>query len=180
MPLVKQFVLVVPAALLLAASLAACSSGSGSTATSSDSKPSATSAASSSSATAAATTPTDVCALVPADALTAVVGKDPGTGVAAKGKVDGGQCTWTIDSTHSVLAQYTLQADSYLPATIYPKPKGGDAIPGADRGFADATSHTVLVVKGGKGVLLTYISFGGGTADQKAYDALGAAILAKL
>jgi hypothetical protein len=175
MPLAKSLVLAGSVALLASAVLAGCASGGSGSATSgstSTNGPVATQVAKSEPAV-------DVCALVPADALSAAIGSDPGTGVAAQGKVDGGQCTWKVDATHTALAQYTLQADSYLPASVYPKPKGADSIPGADRGWANAASHTVLVVKGGKGVLFTYIDFGD-DGDQAKYTALGTAILGQL
>lgn len=169
MPFAKLPFVAVALTLLLSAGLTACSSGAS---PSDDSKASASQPASSGGGA------VDVCALVPTDALAAAIGADPGTGVAAKGKVDGGQCTWTVSSTHSALAQYTLKPDAYLPASIYPKPAGAEDIPGADRGWANAASHTVLVVKDGKGVLFTDIDFG--TADQTKFTALGAAILGQL
>lgn len=162
--------LVALAAAAAALSLAGCAGGS--TVQSTASAPA--SSASASSATPAA----DACALVPADALQAAIGADPGTGEAAKGRIDGGQCTWKVSKTHTVLAQFTRQPDAYLPAGIYKRPKSAHAVEGADRGWASAAGHSVLVVKDGKGVLLTDIEFK--TVSQKRFDALAEAIAAKL
>lgn len=120
----------------------------------------------------------DVCAMVPAAELAAAIGADPGKGVAEPGKVDGGQCTWKVSDTHTALAQFTRQPDVYLPDGVWERPDSASDVPGVTRGFAAAETHTVLVVKDGRGLLFTDIAFQ--DADQPAYAALAKAIAARL
>lgn len=122
----------------------------------------------------------DACALVPTAELKAAIGVDPGAGTASTGKVDGGQCTWKVSSTHSALAQVTRKPDAYLPAAMYKKPAKAVALKGVDRGRASAASHTILVVKDGRGLLFTDIAFGTKDPDQDDYTTLGTAIADKL
>ena len=156
-------------ALSLALAVSACGSGSaGAPASSAPTAPSAT----------AAGDALDVCALVPAKQLAAAMGADPGSGTPAKGRIDGGQCTWTVSDTHTAIAQYTRKPDAYLPEGAHLRPKSAADVPGASRGFAAAETHTILIVKGGKGLLFSDIALE--DADQAAYDDLAAAIAAKM
>ena len=139
---------------------------------------SATAPAGASASASSATAVGDVCALLPRARLRAAIGADPGEGVAAEGRIDGGQCTWTVSDAHTALVQVTRQPDAYLPDSVWKRPRSAADVAGVDRGWAAAETHTILLVKHGRGVLFTDVGFSG--ADQSAYDALAVAIAARL
>ena len=93
----------------------------------------------------------DVCALLPEAELRAAVGADPGEGVAAKGRIDGGQCTWKVSDTHTAVVQVTRQPDVFLPDSAWKRPESAADVEGVDRGWAAAETHTILLVKDGRG-----------------------------
>lgn len=121
----------------------------------------------------------DVCALVPVTELAAAIGVDPGAGVAAE--ANGlSNCTWNPNGTHTAIAQYSDDADSFLPDDFWPKPAGASDVAGATRGWASADSTSVLVVKGDRGLLLIDIDLGDTPGAQAAWTALGDAIATRL
>lgn len=127
--------------------------------------------------TATAAVGADVCALVPADALRAAIGGHPGTGRPGEGEIDGGQCTWTVSSTHSALIPFTREPTAYLPSSIYWKPAKTVALHGVDCGRASPATHTICIVEDGTGVLFNDIQFR--DVDRHAFVELGRAIAAK-
>ena len=127
-----------------------------------------------SAASAAAASGPDACALVSEAVLTTALGTDPGTGVSSPG--NGGTGSTTCRYPNNTDVQVSLQADTYLPASIYsPAGVDGAVAPAVgDRGYVAAEG--VLVVKGQTGVLVTWAH--PATLDQG--QALAAAIFAGL
>lgn len=118
----------------------------------------------------------DACALVPSADIAAALGVDAIEGVAAEGQQGLQQCTWAYADTHSAIAQYTGDADAFLPAELYPQGANAQPIPGVTRGWADASIGTILVVKGNEGLLLVDIDPGGSGADPALWTSLGETI----
>lgn len=123
----------------------------------------------------------DVCGLVPTAELAAVIGTDPGQGTASIGAGGLPNCKWDISETHTVLLQYTEDADTYLPESLYPKPEDGGDIEGVTRGWVSPGSRTVIAVKGTEGVYLVDIAVGADVSDDlSTWVALGNAIAARM
>lgn len=118
----------------------------------------------------------DACALVPSADIAAALGVDTIEGVAAEGQQGLQQCTWAFADTHTAIAQYTGDADAFLPAELYPQGANAQPIPGVTRGWADASIGTILVVKGNEGLLLVDIDPGGSGADPALWASLGETI----
>lgn len=121
----------------------------------------------------------DACALVPSADIAAALGVQAIDGVAAEGQGGLQQCTWAYADTHTALAQYTGDADAFLPAELYPQGPNAQSIPGITRGWADASIGTILVVKGDEGLLLVDIDPGGSGADPALWTSLGETIASR-
>ncbi|MDQ1204593.1 hypothetical protein [Microbacterium sp. SORGH_AS_0862] len=121
----------------------------------------------------------DACTLVPSPDIAAALGVDAVDGVASEGQQGLQQCTWTYADTHTAIAQYTTDADAFLPAELYPQGADAQPVPGITRGWADASIGTILVVKGDAGILLVDIDPGGSGADPVLWTALGETIASR-
>src|SRR5476649_736254 len=133
----RSFALLASAALSCAALLllAGCSttSGGGASTAATDTGDGGTSPTSASSAPAASGP--DACALVTESMLTSTLGTDPGAGVSKPG--NGGTGSTTCHYANNTDVQVSLQADLYLPASIY-SPAGVDGAVAptvGDRGY---------------------------------------------
>lgn len=141
-------------ALAALALLAGCSApaGGGASSAATDTGDGGTSPSSASSA--AATSGSDACALVTETVLTTALGTDPGASTSQPG--NGGTGSSTCHYADNTIVQVSLQADTYLPGSLYsPSTVDGAVAPAVgDRGYV--ASEGVLVVKGQTGVLVTW------------------------
>jgi hypothetical protein len=139
-------------AIVLATALAGCSSPTPAPAT--DSGTASDAGTTPSAAPAPAASGPDACALVTPAVIQSVLGVDPGAGTSSAGFGGTGSTTCKYASS-DLIAQVSLDADTYYPATIYDKSQVSGAVDptSGDRGYV--APGAMLVVKGKVGVFVT-------------------------
>ena len=134
--------------------------------------PTAVASPSAAPAPATAATGPDACALVTEALVQSVLGVDPGAATSSTGFGGAGSTTCKYAAS-DLLAQVSLDAGTYYPATIYDKSQVSGAVDPAsgDRGYV--ATGAMLVVKGKVGVFVT----GGAITSIDQGQALAAALV---